>query len=577
MKKLFSLLLVLVLFASAVKAQDAAKAIDYLISKYNENGYFNGSLLVADKGNVVIKKGYGKANFEWNIPNAPNTKFRLGSITKQFTSMLIMQLVEKGKLKLDDKLSDLLPYYRKDTGEKITVHNLLTHTSGIPSYTSRPDFGGKISRMPYKPDDFIKEYCSGDLEFEPGSSIVYNNSGYFILGAIIEHITGMTYEETLKKNILEPLGMKNTGYDVTENIIEKRASGYEKRSTGYRNASFLDMSLPYAAGSLYSTVEDLLIWDKALQTDRLLKPELKKKLFEKYKKLGEMYYGYGWMTGKRYNGKDSLNVITHGGGINGFQTTNYMIPEAGQYVIIFSNAGGAPLAKMTDQIINILNGKKETAPQKSLVQILWKSIETDGVESAIKKFKELKGKKAEYAYNEGEINLLGYDLLGANKIDQAIEVFKLNMEEYPKSFNVYDSYGEALLKKGMEEEAAANYKKSLDLNPGNEGAVKKLEEMGYKDFKKPEVKLSGEKLSEYKGTYQLAPGFSIAVTVKDGKIFGQATGQPEFEMFPASEDKFYLKVVEAQISFERKDGSVISMTLHQNGRDIKGAKTGIKE
>ncbi|MGE5500266.1 MAG: serine hydrolase, partial [Syntrophothermus sp.] len=490
MRKLYSLLLAVFLFASAVMAQDAAKAIDNLISKYNENGYFNGSILAADKGNVVIKKGYGKANFEWNIPNASDTKFRLGSITKQFTSMLIMQLVEKGKLKLDDKLSDLLPYYRKDTGEKVTLHMLLTHTSGIPSYTNRPDFGAKISRMPYKPDDFIKEYCSGDLEFEPGSSIAYNNSGYFILGAIIEHITGMTYEEALKKNILEPLGMKNTGYDVTENIIEKRASGYEKRSTGYRNASFLDMSLPYAAGSLYSTVEDLLIWDKALQTDKLLKPELKEKLFGKYKKLGEMYYGYGWMTGKRFNGKDSLNVITHGGGINGFNTINYMIPEAGQYVIIFSNAGGAPLGKMADQIINIMNGKKETEPQKSLVQILWKSIETEGTESAIKKFKELKGKKNEYSYNEGEINLLGYDLLGAGKTDQALEVFKLNMEEYPKSFNVYDSYGEALLKKGMKEEAAANYKKSLELNPGNEGAAKKLEEMGYKDFRKPEVKLS---------------------------------------------------------------------------------------
>ncbi|MGE5430791.1 MAG: serine hydrolase, partial [Syntrophomonadaceae bacterium] len=473
---------------------------------------------------------------------------------------------------LEGKLTDYLPYYRKDTGDRITIHMLLTHTSGIPSYTSQPEFSGKISKMYYKPDDFIKEQCSGDLQFEPGSKIVYNNSGYFILGAIIEHVTGLSYEKALRDNILDPLGMKNTGYDYSENIITKRASGYDRRGGSLKNTSFLDMSLPYAAGSMYSTVEDLLVWDKALQTDKLLSPELKKKLFKKYMKMGDMYYGYGWMTAKRFDGHDSLDVITHGGSINGFNAMNYMIPQAGQYVVIFSNAGAAPLGKMTDQIINILNGKDESAPLKPLVRILWNTLEQEGTQSAINKFKELRNKKDEYVYTEAEINLMGYDLLGNGKTDEAIEIFKLNTEEFPQSSNVYDSYGEALLKKGLKEEAARNYKKSLELNPGNENAANALKELGQGEIKTAELKLTETKLKEYIGSYQIAPGFNIIITVEGGRIFGQATGQSPFEMFPASEDKFYLKVVSAQVSFQRKDGIVTSMTLFQNGRELPGKK-----
>jgi CubicO group peptidase (beta-lactamase class C family) len=228
MKKCTTLILLVlsVFFQSFLLAQSKSEKIDQLISKYNEYRYFNGSALVADNFDVVLKKGYGLANMEWNIPNAADTKHRLGSVTKQFTSMLIMQFVEKGKIKLDGKLTDYLPYYRKDTGDKITIEMLLTHTSGIPSYTDKEGFFQKESRKFYKPDDFVKEYCSDDLVFEPGKSVAYNNSAYFILGAIIEKVTGTTYEENLKENIFGPLGMKNSGYDLAEPILLKRAAGY---------------------------------------------------------------------------------------------------------------------------------------------------------------------------------------------------------------------------------------------------------------------------------------------------------------------------------------------------------------
>src|SRR6186713_2797513 len=196
---LLSLLAILAFQVSAV-AQSKANKIDNLLSLYHKYGQFNGSVLVADNGKVVYQKGLGLANMEWNIPNAPDTKFRLGSITKQFTSTLILQLVEQGKIKLDGKLTDYLPEYRKDTGDKVTIHQLLNHTSGIPSYTDQPGFLQDVSRNPYTVVDFVKKYTSGDLEFEPGSKFNYNNSGYFLLGAIIEKLTGKSYADVVRDN-----------------------------------------------------------------------------------------------------------------------------------------------------------------------------------------------------------------------------------------------------------------------------------------------------------------------------------------------------------------------------------------
>jgi CubicO group peptidase (beta-lactamase class C family) len=185
-------------FQHAALAQDHAAKIQEVLTLAHKYRQFNGSALVAENGKVIYKGGFGMANMEWDIPNTPDTKFRLGSITKQFTAVLTLQLVEQGKIKLDGKLSEYLPDYRKDIGEKVTVHHLLTHTSGIPSYTSQPGFFANVSRNPYKVAEFVKTYTSGNLEFEPGTKFSYNNSGYFLLGAIVERITGKSYEQALK-------------------------------------------------------------------------------------------------------------------------------------------------------------------------------------------------------------------------------------------------------------------------------------------------------------------------------------------------------------------------------------------
>lgn len=573
MKKFIYVFFILFIVSfNSIPAQTTAEKIDQLISQYHDERLFNGSALVAENFETIFKKGYGLANMEWNIPNTPDTKFRIGSITKQFTSMIIMQLVEKDKIKLDGKITDYLPYYRKDTGDKVTIEMLLTHTSGIPSYTSREDFGEKVSRKSYKPDDFVKEYCGGDLEFEPGSQFLYNNSGYFILGAIIENVTGMSYEEVLKKNIFEPLGMNNSGYDRFDPVLLKRATGYDKTFSGYKNSPFLDMSLPYAAGSLYSTVEDLLIWDKALQTDKLLSNKLKEELFKPRVDAFGGKYAFGWSLQKKKIGDEEFDVVTHGGGINGFNTINYIIPKNGQLVVLFSNAGGAPLNEMSEKIINILNGKDAKPPLKSLAGYLYKSINDEGIETAVEKFNELKTEKDVFNLSENEMNRLGYELLSANKTDEALVIFKLNVLEYPKSYNVYDSYGEALLKKGMKDSAIVYYKKSLEINPKSQSGINALKELGVGVEETKDADVSEETLQSYAGKYQLAPNFVISVTANGKQIYGQATGQPQFEMFPESQTKFYLKVVDAKVEFIKEDGKVTKLILYQNGREMPGQR-----
>lgn len=459
-------------------AQTKAKKIDELMSLYHQYRQFNGTVLVAEKGKIIFKKGYGFANMEWKIPNTPDTKFRLGSITKQFTSMLIMQLVEKGQIKLDGKLADYLPYYRKDTGEKVTIHHLLTHTSGIPSYTSLPGFFQDVSRDPYPVEEFVKKYCSGDLEFEPGSTCRYNNSGYFLLGAIIEQVTGKTYEQVLKENIFEPLQMNNSGYDRHEPILPKRAAGYEKRFDEFVNAPYLDMSLPFAAGALYSTVEDLYLWDQALYTEKLLSNQYKEVMFTPF--LSNYAYGWGVKKTALEGGKDSLMTTAHGGGINGFNTLITRLIDDRHLIVLLNNTGGTNLGDMTQAIVNILYDKPYQLPKQSIAQVIYKTIKEKNIDAAINQYRDLKQTQADaYNFRETELNDLGYHLLAKQKVKEAIEIFKLNVEAFPDAFNTYDSLGEAYMINGDKELAIQNYKKSLELNPKNSGAVaaiKKLEE-----------------------------------------------------------------------------------------------------
>ncbi|MDB5242452.1 MAG: serine hydrolase, partial [Spirosoma sp.] len=508
----------------------------------------------------------------WKIPNTPDTRFRLGSITKQFTAMLIMQLVEQGKLKLDGKITDYLPDYPKITGDKITIHHLLTHTSGIPSYTGFPKFFENDSRDPYTPEAFIKKFADLPLEFEPSTKFSYDNSGYFLLGVIIEKVTGKTYATVLKENIFTPLKLSDTGYDLADPLIVKRAAGYEKRNGGYVNAPYLDMSIPYAAGSLYSTVEDLYRWDQALYTDKLLPAKAKETMFTPFL----ANYAYGWGVGKTKVGqlKDSLLLIEHGGGINGFNTLISRVPKDRQLVILLNNTGSAPLNTIRTNILNILYGQPVDPPKKPVTDLLRQSILSEPLTQSRQKFNAWKADKT-YMLTEGEVNQLGYELMSDGKLTESIAVFTLNAEAFPDSYNVYDSRGEAYMKAGNKSAAIEDYKKSIALNPRNTNGFAKLKELG-EPMEAPKdvvVAVDTAVLESYVGKYELAPSFAITISREQGKLFGQATGQNRFELYAESKTKFYLKVVEAQVSFvPNEKGEVEQLILHQNGQNLTGKR-----
>jgi CubicO group peptidase (beta-lactamase class C family) len=559
--------LILLFSQSAALAQDHAAKIQEVLALAHKYRQFNGSALVAANGKVIYKGAFGMANMEWNIPNAPDTRFRLGSITKQFTAMLTLQLVEQGKLKLDGKVSDYLPEYRKDIGDKVTIHQLLTHTSGIPSYTSQPGFFENVSRNPYKVDEFVKKYASGDLEFEPGSKFTYNNSGYFLLGAIIERVTGKPYEQVLKANIFDPVGMKNTGYDHYDTLIPKRASGYRQTAGGYSNAPYLDMSIPYAAGSLYSTVEDLYLWDQALYADKLISAQSKALMYKPFLQ----DYAYGWaVTNASFKQNDQpVQMIEHGGGINGFTTIIRRFPKEKNLIVLLDNTGTGYLDRLSEAIGRILYNQPYEPPKISIVSLLEETISTKGVEAGIAQYRELKAKQAAtYDFAEPELNQLGYRLLRSGKSKEAIEIFKLNVEVFPQRFNTYDSLAEAYANVNERELAIQNYKKALELNPNNSNAKDQLERL-----QKAPVKVDPKVFDSYVGEYEVGPNVVMRVFREGDKFMTQATGQPAFEIFPESETTFYPRAFVAKLTFVKDaDGKVTGLRIDQNGRVTNGKR-----
>ncbi len=416
-------LLPIVVLCSA-SAADKASQIDDLLARYNGFALFNGAALVADHGQVIFKKGYGLANMEWNIPDAPDTKFRLGSITKQFTATLILQLAEQGKIDLTAPISRYLPDYPKGPGDRITIHELLNHTSGIPGYTELPEFGAK-SRETSKPADFIAFFANRELLFEPGTKFSYSNSGYFLLGVILEKITGQSYERLLQEHIFDPAGMHDTGYDSTAPLLTKRAWGYDSTLDGYRNTSYIDMSLPFSAGSLYSTAQDLFRWDRALYTDKILSSASKNKMFTP----GLSDYGYGWFIRK-----GAVTTVEHDGGINGFNTLISRDLEPQRLIVLLNNTGGAPVDAMAKGVRAILDGHNPEFPKQPASPVLYKTYQTSGIAATLEQIRSLQSTaNTTYDAGESELSRLTGHLLTAGKSADALAIAKLIAEKYPKS------------------------------------------------------------------------------------------------------------------------------------------------
>ena len=342
----FALSLVL---AGACLAQDAVR-MDQLVQSYVDRK-FMGTALVARGNQVLFSKGYGFADLEWDIPNAPSTKFRLGSVTKQFTAASILLLEERGKLNVNDPVKKYMPD-APAAWDKMTLFHVLTHTAGIPNFTGFPDYE-KLSPFPATPAELVARFRDKPLDFQPGEKWNYSNSGFVLLGYLIEKISGETYEKFVQENIFTPLGMKDSGYDSNSAIIRRRASGYALAQGAYVNDGFIHMSIPHAAGALYSTTEDLLKWEQGLFGGKLLKPASLEKMTTPFKN------NYAFGLGVETVGGHKL--ISHGGGIQGFNTELDYYPEDKLTVVVLENVRGAvPPAEIARKLGSLAHGENLT-------------------------------------------------------------------------------------------------------------------------------------------------------------------------------------------------------------------------
>ena len=361
MNRFATLACVCALVVSSTWAQSAAssppeirtKVDEYVTAAMTVYG-FSGSILVAQNGQPIVSKGFGMANMELAVPNTPQTVFRLGSVTKQFTAMAIMILQERGKLRVSDPACQYLAECPA-AWRPLTVRHLLTHTSGIPNYTNLPDFS-RAAVLPTSSAELVGRLVDKPLEFAPGDKFAYSNSGYYLLGLIIERASGKPYADFLQEAIFAPLAMKQTGYDNPSRILTNRAAGYARQAGETVNAAYMDMTIPYAAGGLYSTTEDLFRWDRALYGDTLVSQKSLAEIFTPFKG----GYGYGWSIGQRFD----RQAIAHGGGIYGFATQVDRFPADRVTVIVLSNVETAPAGRMANDLAAMVFGARYEIPRE---------------------------------------------------------------------------------------------------------------------------------------------------------------------------------------------------------------------
>lgn len=339
----------LLALAGSCLAQTAAR-MDQIVQSYVSGHKFMGTVLVASGGQVILDKAYGFANLEWDVPNTTDAKFRLGSVTKQFTAASILLLEERGKLTVNDPVKKYMPD-APAAWDKVTIFHLLTHTSGIPDFTGFSDYR-KIEPFATTPEKLVALFRDKPLDFQPGDKWSYDNSGYVLLTYLLEKISGESYEKFVRENIFTPLGMTNTGYDSNSAIIHHRAAGYSPGRGGVENAGYINMTIPQGAGALYSTTGDLLKWEQGLFGGKVLKPASLDQMTTPFKQ----NYAFGLMV-ETVGGHKR---ISHGGGIEGFNTELAYYPDDKLTVIVLANLNGPEAGDIAAKLAAVEHGETVT-------------------------------------------------------------------------------------------------------------------------------------------------------------------------------------------------------------------------
>lgn len=537
MNKPIFLLPLLLLVVVEVSCQNRDSEYDQMMNEVFASDGPGGVALIARDGEILFRKAYGMANLELDVEMSPDQVFRIGSITKQFTACAILKLAEEGKLDLQDDITNFIEDYPTH-GYTITIEHLLTHTSGIKSYTSMMEWTEEVRKRDFTPAELVDFFKNEPMDFAPGEEFRYNNSAYFLLGYIVEIVSGKSYETFIDENFFQPLGMKNSYYGSTTRIIHNRSDGYAMGKDGYINADFLSMTQPFGAGSLLSTVDDLYTWYTAVMNHEVISEESLTKAtttsqLNNGKKTG---YGYGWFI---RNIQGSPN-ITHGGGINGFLTASLFIPEERLFVAVFSNCTCIDPGNLAVNMAAITLGKPYEWDSISLDVRLLKSYEAvytsefdgdlvityrDGVLYAmvtgVGERKIVPFKKDEF-FSEEEIETLHFVRGSENEIISAM-----------LKSNTYD----------------IEWKRTDNPIPVVEA-----------------IDVDESVLKEYIGKYQLGPESILSIILEDGKIYVDPPDQERTELIPIGEAEFKLPSFDAIIQFNRGDDNTIQgFTLIKNG------------
>jgi CubicO group peptidase (beta-lactamase class C family) len=548
MKKLLlvtaSALLFNLTFAQQNDVTQLATQFDKLLSEQFKPKESGATVLISRKGQIIYKKAFGMANLELNVPMQVENVFRIGSITKQFTAVAILQLEEAGKLDLQDEITRFIPDYPTQ-GAKITIEHLLTHTAGIQDYTSIRDTTNR-SMVDYTPKEMIDYFKNQPMRFAPGTKWEYSNSGYFLLGYIIERVTGKSYATYLEEVFFKPLGMTNSLYASDISVIKNRASGYTKTNKGFENAPYISMTQPYAAGAILSTVEDLFKWHRAVQSGKLLKKESLNQALTRYKLKDSSVtaYGYGWRLGNTYESP----TIWHGGLINGFITMAMYLPKEDVYVVVFSNCNCNFPVDLTSKLAALAIGKT----------FKYKTMTLDSV-----KLKEFIGLYENEKRQQRILTVTGnklYSQIGRGP--------KSLINAYQKDKFFFDK--DSMLTIAFSRNTKGNIEKLVTESlRGNEVWMKTNKPIPSQNG----IKLEEIVLEKYVGQYEVTPQFTFVITKEESRLFLQAKGQEKLEMFAESESEFFLKVNDARFEFVKDDsGKVVKVIMNQGGRKADAKK-----
>jgi CubicO group peptidase (beta-lactamase class C family) len=429
--------------------------------------HFSGAVLVARDGKPIFSKAYGMANYELSVPNNVDTKFRIGPVSKQFTATAVMLLQERGKLKIDDSICQYLDDC-PSVWKPITIKNLLNHTSGIVNFTRLPEASVNFLVLPHTHSEIVNIFRNLPLESSPGQAYNYNNSGYYLLGLIIEKVSGMTYAEYVRKNIFAPLRMNDTDFDDQQTIVKNRASSYYLGSDSvFRNSAYTNMEILFSIGGAYSTVKDLLLWELSFAHNKLLKSSTLEEMFTP----GKGNYGYGWVIDKLGN----CARMYHDGGITNFSASLQRLPDAGLTVIAISNRGDDGGIRVAYDVVGKICGVPAT------IRGIQPELMSLNAEKLLEIINDAKSNFPIFDIRESKVEEMGNYLMLVKQKKQAVEVFKLNVSLYPKSANAYLKLAMAYESVGDKALAVKNFKECLALDPGNKTALEYL--------KKPENKI----------------------------------------------------------------------------------------